>query len=269
MRLCELAVGSRLRDKKDNAVFLVAARDHPGYPGVALIADEPVASICYDAAEPDNPLEDRQKNGSNDYALSNIHQWLNASGEGWFHPASPTDRPPEAYIDPMMPPEFAGRVPPCVTDADPGYLTRFSEAWKQALLEAEVSYMRGTAENRYEEARLKARVFVPSQTELGLGLDVEYPDGVCLKLMEDPRMKLCRQGYWTRTPGFRDSDDIVLPYHMRVDKTSGIARAMDGMLYKFYGNKPCCSTQGVRPVMVLSGALELSGPDERGIFSVK
>ena len=267
MKLRDLRVGARLHVTEAGDVFLLADLNHKDYPGAVLVADEPVANMCFDSVEPDNPLENRSKNGSNNYALSNIHQWLNAEGTGWYRPTSETDRPPENFIDPMMPPEFRSRLPECVTEETPGFLSRIPAEVRALMKTVRVSYVLQTAEGQGSPAEVEALAFVPSQTELGHFLDIEYPDGTCFKLMEDPRMKLCRGGYWTRTPGFPDGDDVILPWHMRAEKTSGVARTMEGMLYKFYGNKSCCSVTGVRPAIVLDPETEVQ-PQEDGSYVI-
>lgn len=72
---------------------------------ISLISDYVIESFSYDAKEPGNP---DALNGNPRYLYSNLMQWLNASGTGWYKPQHDLDRPPS----------YASR---------PGFLTGFSE----------------------------------------------------------------------------------------------------------------------------------------------
>ena len=55
-------------------------------------------NLQFDATENDHPNGNRW-NGSNRWKESNIRQWLNASGKGWYEKSQEYDEPPKAYVD--------------------------------------------------------------------------------------------------------------------------------------------------------------------------
>lgn len=80
--------------------FLVAAQDHYA-PGVTTLLTKYVIGVrALDAAEsgPEGayPFEQSGKFGNNNYPNSNLHQWLNAREEQWYHPTHDRDQPPVA-----------------------------------------------------------------------------------------------------------------------------------------------------------------------------
>ena len=83
-------MGAKVRDTKTkyNGVpigFLIADKGHSGYPSgsVTLVTDKIITLKCFDAKE-SGGNNDRVNYGNNRYILSNIRQWLNKSGTGWF-----------------------------------------------------------------------------------------------------------------------------------------------------------------------------------------
>ncbi len=98
MRLHELTIGDTVKDWRSELSFSVAATDHPGYDGVVLVCDNVIRCAAFDAAEPDAggrfPFDSIDQFGRNNYALSNLNQWLNSGETFWYHPSHDTDTPP-------------------------------------------------------------------------------------------------------------------------------------------------------------------------------
>ncbi len=183
MKLKDLEIGSRVRDAEKDLIFFVAAQDHPGYGGTTLFSEKIVELGCLDAAEPEHPAQGRppvfyqaHEYGWNDYAASNVHQWLNGEGEDWYQPSHPYDCPPQ---DPYL---RYGEVP---YTRRPGFLTGFSGLFREALLEVEVPFLRRTGLDQGELASVRAKVFLPSRTEMGKGDEHGIPEGKMMPLFYD------------------------------------------------------------------------------------
>ena len=94
-------------------IWVVADKNHSGYPAnsVTLVAQKIIDVRPYDATETDF------SKGNRDYSLSNIHQWLNSSGEAgkWYSPTHSTDAEPRYQ-------------------ARPGFLYNFTETERNTIL---------------------------------------------------------------------------------------------------------------------------------------
>lgn len=182
MFLGDLPIGARIKDYSMDTVFLVAAHDHPGYEGTTLITDNILRQACFDAIEPENPADGRRNRifewGNNNYAQSNIHQWLNANGTDWFKPQHPYDMPPaREYI-------AYGENP---YDSEPGFLTGFSEKFLSALQEVDVECSVKLPDEGVNGEKIRAKVFLLSPTELGRATDDDFSEGTKLPIFHDPR----------------------------------------------------------------------------------
>lgn len=179
MKIKDIPVGGRLRDRRSGFDFLIAAKDHPGYNGVPVVCEQVIKCACFDAAEPDTPgdtIFDRVRlYGSNDYEKSNIHAWLNSGGTYWYRPSHPTDTPP------------AGRN--LRYDEQPtldvhGFLHFLRPEFADAIIEQDVTVLVRTGKEKGELTTVKARVFLPSRTELGMGNESGFAEGAPLPLFE-------------------------------------------------------------------------------------
>lgn len=183
MKLKDLEIGSRVREPKSGLIFFVAAQNHPGYGGTTLFAEKILELGCMDAAEPEHPNPGKppvygqaSEYGWNDYAASNLNQWLNSDAEDWYRPQHGWDRPPEA---------------PCLRYNEvpylhrPGFLTQFSDLFLGALLEVEVPYLKRDRLDHGALACTRAKVFVPSRTEIGKGDEHGVAEGSMMPLFYD------------------------------------------------------------------------------------
>ena len=105
MKLRELSIGAVVRDARSPLPFLVAAQNHPGYRGTTLYAQKIVELGCLDGAEPERgkegPWKQAYRYGNNDYACSNVHQWLNSAADVWYAPTHQYDTPPRSGVHPL------------------------------------------------------------------------------------------------------------------------------------------------------------------------
>ncbi len=272
MKLKDLYPGDRVKDSAKDTVFFVAAHDHYAANTTTLITDTNVSYMCFDSAEPDNPMDCRKTSGSNDYPTSNLHQWLNAERSGWYKPQTECDRPPEM----SMQPNYGFELPtePMKDDTQNGFLSGFSKTFIRALKEVDVPCAVTEAEGKVRVTTEKMKVFIPSMDELGFTAGVETSLGSLLKLFEDLRFRYSDFNYWVRTPAAENWEDIVMPPHMRFETVSGVCRDVGGrhgaVHYLGFSNRKACDISGIRPLLNLDSGLELEkDPDENGVCIIK
>lgn len=122
--------------------------------------------LCFDAREEKNPLDWYASFGNPQYAVSNIHQFLNSEKDNWYRAqhefdTSPTDR----------------RAEGCGYYRHPGFLAFFSEKEKNALEVIDVKCSRWSYDDNEEITEtIPVRVFLPSFSELYIdrGIDGDF-----------------------------------------------------------------------------------------------
>lgn len=267
MELQSLPVGACVRNQRGNFFCYIAAQDHPGYSGTTLLSAQIVLIGAFDAAEAaSTEPEKRSKEtsyGNNDFAKSNLLQWLNCEGKVWFEPSHAEDAPPVEANMRHGAKGYADRG---------GYLSELPGAVREHLLESRVPVHGLNAAGKPEIRRVLAKVFLPSRTELSMGDDYDIPEGTPLPLLRDIRFRQAtltenaiagyhgpwkpefpmRPGgiwrYWLRSPHLR------YPYLCRyIGEMGGLSFA------------PAYSEiVGCRPMMNVSGALPVRRGDGPG-----
>jgi len=278
MKASDLPVAALVREEKSNLEFYVAAQNHPGYGGTTLITRYVIGVRAFDAAEPDSPKTGNFNNerayGNNCYAASNIHQWLNSDAKkGWYHPRHRYDAPPTKE-------NVWYRENPY--EEKPGFLYRFSDAFKRALLEVDIPYVirTGAGEGRIEY--VKGKAFLPSRTEINYDHELNTPEGTAFRLfVEDPyytyavaspdQSNFHGRG-WNPPSEYATWDDpgIFDPadgwkYWLRScgSRYSFLARTFNPTFRLSY-DKVCCDVTGVRPVVNVDADLRLREAEEDG-----
>lgn len=179
MQLGELGIGRKVYEPKSGMIFLVAAQNHYG-PGITTLLSEHVVAVrALDAAEGGaaaDSFEQSGKYGDNNYLLSNLHQWLNSSQEAWYHPTHEGDAPPQAQRLRW------GEHP---YDQEPGFLTRFSQAFREGLVETDIPVLVRTGRGTAALTQVRASVFLPSRTEMNKGDELGIPEGRTLDIFYD------------------------------------------------------------------------------------
>ena len=122
------------------------------------------------------PYENSAKFGSNNYPLSNLNQWLNSDRDDWFSPTHPGDQPPEAGRLVYNEQPYA---------AKPGFLTRFSQAFRDALAPADIPVVVRTGRGTGELTTFRACAFLPSRTEMNKGDELGLAEGKTLPIFYD------------------------------------------------------------------------------------
>ena len=130
--------------------WIIVAKNHSGYPSnsVTLLTNAIIDLRAYDGTENGYSM------GNFNFALSNIHQWLNSDkGAGnWYTAAHTSDTPPSnSYTS-----KSTGY------ESRPGFLYKFTEAEKNEILPTTITIQK----NLDVSTKLTTKVFLPSTKEL-------------------------------------------------------------------------------------------------------
>lgn len=262
MRLCELPVGAKVSDYKRYFPWIVADQSLEGYPGTVLISDFLAEAGCYDAPESGSRFDDIRQFGWNRYPVSNVHQWLNSTGEAWFTPMHPLDEAPgQTVIEPY--------------EQKPGFLWGFSHIFVEALRTCSVVYAYQDDYYQLRHGTVDCRVFLPSRTELGVEKRAGVQEGRPLQLADyapvyrtvapTPELvsshRLCDRE-------FHPSSSY--PYWLRSIELNGMSAVY------FYGMsrapyfQACQGACGIRPMVVMESQTVLEEqPDAYGVYWMK
>jgi hypothetical protein len=290
--LKDLPIGTKVREPKSSLVFLVADHNHTAYTGTALVTDCAVKLASLDAAEPDNPDEDRREFGNNSYPLSNIHQWLNSDEANWYLPAHEFDAPPvpenidqgrlDFYEVPFYSEEakFLGDFS---YKKDPGFLTWFSREFVESICEVDVPCYIGAVPGKVyygppDPIPVRSKVFLLSAPEMGFEKTKTGTEGFRFPLFDDGRMRVvaptpaaigkpddyvyddCSLWYWLRTP-FPGSTTAAMVYNS--DHKFGDYNSVST------GQLPARTISGIRPALNLdSGVTVADKPDALGRYTL-
>jgi len=157
-------------------VWLVAAKNHTGYPSgaITLVTERIIKIMCWDAKEPSNSNSDRRDYGNNRYIYSNIRKWLNSeAGAGqWYEAQHPADAPPSAAN------VWSNHNP---YDQQAGFLNAFSENERNAILETTLTVVKSSTDGGGSET-FQDKVFLLSTTEVGLANESGIAEGSRLAL---------------------------------------------------------------------------------------
>ena len=286
----DLPIGSRIREKESGTVFLVADHHHTGWEGTTLVSDRICMISCIDAAEPENPDEQAAASGYNRYALSNIHQWLNSAKDHWYEPQHAFDTPPsedriamrtDVFTSKMFDPE--GIFPaPYAYDQLPGYLARFSEGFREAILPSPViCFGPSDPDIIYfgppQGETISCKAFLLSAAEIGLEDEIRR-EGYLIRLFLDPRMRMSAPenkaihqdpdfdykqspvAFWLRSP-FGSTTGMGKIY--QVEHKFGDVVGATLMPH------PVNYAAGIRPAMNLDDMACVCGRDEYGIYQLQ
>lgn len=164
-------------EARQDIVWQIGAKDHAGYPAnsVTLVADKIIDLRGFDAKEPGNSDSSRGRYGNNRYKNSNLRQWLNKSGKGWFSKTHNADEPPTD----------AGMSQPTAYDGREGFLSAFTADELNAILDTTLTVAKNTVTDGGGSETLVDKVFLLSNTEVGLSNENNIVEGSKLPLFSD------------------------------------------------------------------------------------
>lgn len=256
MRLKNLTIGTKVREKTSGVVFLVGEHEHAGYQGTTLITDNIVGQACFDAPEKGSPTESLRITGNNFYGFSNLHQWLNAEGFDWYRPLHEHDaEPSEENI--ALRPNIYDRHGYNAYDKKAGFLSWFGEMFRKGIIESDIPCVN----NKQDGIDcIKAKAFLLSTAEAGIRTSDPVKEGSKIAVFNEFRNRYATPSkdavmnsdwqpayfnteqlfwYWLRTPKFNDPGFVC--YAHNVNPYS----------YKF----ACCPWVGVRPALNVDSEL--------------
>jgi hypothetical protein len=268
VKLGELPVGSKIREKTSGIVFLVGEHGHPGYRGTTLVANNVIGQACFDAPEPDNPDKDLRLTGYNYYPFSNLHRWLNADGPDWYKPAYKYDTAPtEENI--AQRPNFYDRHSYNAYADKAGFLSWFSSLFRIAIYESDIPC---TNSKRDGIEYIKAKVFLLSMAEAGIRTAEPLKEGSKIAVFNDFRNRYAAPSqdavansawqpayftvdnmfwYWLRTPNYGNGGFTCY------------AHSGNPYSYKFCS----CPWVGIRPALNIDPELPVEpSPNVSGLY---
>ena len=240
----------------NKVVFKVADKNHSGYPAnsVTLITDKIIQMLCFDGKEPNNTNSDRQKYGNNRYLHANLRQWLNsnAAAGAWYSAQHAADAPPNAT-----------NASSNAYDGIAGFLAIFDPKFAAALLETTLTVARNTVTDGGSYETVTDKVFLASNTEVGLANENSIAEGALLPLFSDnaSRITQCTQAAITASnDSSKPANTSAAWYWWLRTPHSSIARnvrhvSTDGALsnyFAYYGRN------GVRPLCNLKSEILVS-----------
>lgn len=149
---------------------------------------------AFDAQEPNNSNSDRKSYGNNRYLHSNIRKWLNsdAAAGAWYSAQHSADQAPNSTSAVTCNP-YAG---------DAGFLNAFSAQFKAALMATTLTVAKNTVTDGGRSETVTDKIFLASNTEVGLTNENSIAEGVKLALFSTDASRIA----YVTTEGIADSD---------------------------------------------------------------
>ena len=185
----------------------------------------------WDAAEPNNPISDRQSGGNNRYGVSNIHQWLNSDKSDWYTPQHEYDAPSTQLGDVGFLNKWADR----------DKLVLQSINWETSLSETDG----GGMEN------VPGKIALMSTTELGLESGT---GGNKLDIFNSNEDRAIGKTYWTRTPYYSHASNVRY-----VTESGGLGNSDQAYADLYDRRRYICAPNPSTPI---------SGPDDEGYYTI-
>lgn len=157
--------------------WIIADHNHEGYPenSTTLVSERILTFKCIDASEGGGNA-DRQTYGNNRYIWSNIRQWLNKSGTGWYKSQHTYDRPPFSdYV------QYKRNA----YESELGFLSSFSQETLDAILITNLVVAKCAALDGGESDTFQDKIFLLSLTEINSGDNRGVTEGHPLALFSD------------------------------------------------------------------------------------
>lgn len=191
-QLGSLAVGAKVKDTSTKyynkpLIWKIADKNHSGYPAnsVTLITDQIITLKCFDGKEPSNSDSNRRTYGNNRYIYANMRRWLNSTaGAGaWYAAQHSADTSPTAANcwDSHNP-----------YDTQAGFLNTFSSDFLNALLTTTLTVARNTITDGGSYETLTDKLFLASNTEVGLANENSIVEGAKLALFTDNASRIAK-----------------------------------------------------------------------------
>ena len=198
MKLKDLPLNSKIKFGKyavededpQPIIWVIADKNHhevdEGYPKDActLITEKMIDDTPFDAAEPNNPNNNRKRYGNNFYPVSNIHQWLNSNKLDWYTSQHEYDQSPvTAFVNPDYRAAY---------DKRPGFLYYFSNKELNIILDTTIKIAEDREIDMYSEKNLTTKIFLLSNIEVGFDKISNVSEGAPLSIFTDNNSRICQ-----------------------------------------------------------------------------
>ncbi len=277
--LSNLSVGDKIKlgtyqvegSTREPILWIVAGKNHykdslnPGIVDhVTLLTERMIDLRGFDAKEPSNSNSSRKSSGNNRYRDSNLRQWLNKSVYPWFVKTHTVDEPPTD----------SGMNQPTGYDDEPGFLSNLTAAVQSALVPITIRVVRNTVTDGGGSETVTDKIFLLSNTEVGLANEKDIAEGSLLPLFSDDasRRAYATQQCIDNTKSSSKPSGTTIGWYWRLRTPLGGSAssvrvvATDGTLYSYdayYGS------HGIRPALNLKSEILVSdapGGDEAYIM---
>lgn len=271
----DLPIGTKVRyarhqinaEEPEELIWQIGGIDHyknelnPGIVGHTTLVPAKIIDIrAFDAKEPNNNDTNRKNYGNNRYKDSNIRQWLNKSGPDWFEKTHSADEPPTNAGTNNYGTGYDDRN---------GFLTHFTEDELAAIVPVNLTVAKNTVTDGGGTEEVTDRVFLLSNTEVGLVNEPGGAEGEKLPLFTNDTSRI---GIVTKQVEDNSNYDIVGARHwwlrspsssyssyVRYVLTSGALSDCNAFIGNF----------GVRPALNLESSILVSEePDEFGVYDL-
>lgn len=160
--------------------------------GNDFISDLSLAYVPFDVPEFSNQSRARRRFGNNFYPHSNVAQWLNAEGEGWYRAQHEHDEVPYHNLG-------------------EGFLSRFDPDEIAALDEREITVAvpLGSRKEFGKTYTHKCKVWLPSAADFGCGEDELGAEGVAAPAFREAASKWDNYSIVMTRSGIKDGGHIA------------------------------------------------------------
>lgn len=177
-KLSSLPVGTKVVDTQtkyngEAITWLVGGHDHYATNQTAMVAEKIITLKAFDAIETSNTDSNRKNYGNNRYAHSNLRQWLNSAAASWYAAQHSADAPPTNANVWNNNNEY---------DQEAGFLTNFSVNLRNALIPTSLTVAKNTVTDGGGSETVTDKVFLLSNTEVGLANENSIAEGKRLAL---------------------------------------------------------------------------------------
>jgi hypothetical protein len=243
---------------------------HDGATNTTLLGNSIVGLKCYDAKEPNNSDSNRKQYGNNRWKVSNIRQWLNsdAAQGAWYTAQHAADQAPNSAN--VWQQNSTGINP---YDTEAGFMNGFSADFKALLQDVTKTTALNTVTDGGGSETTTDKIFLLSETEVGLGNENNIAEGTVYALFTDNASRVAKctaecishsnygsnptvnDGWywWLRTPSASHS------YYARFVYTDG-SLSTHAACSGYHGVRPACS--------IPSDTLVSDAPDADGAYTI-
>lgn len=273
--LSSLNVGDKVRfgkhqinsENREDIIWKIGHKNKSGYPNnsITLVTENIIDIRGFDAKEPSNNDTDRRNYGNNRYRDSNIRQWLNKKENPWFVKTHNADEPPTNAGTNNYNTGYDNR---------PGFLSAFSDEELNAILDTTLTVALNTVTDGGGSETVVDKVFLLSNTEVGLAKENNIDEGSKLDLFSDNTSRIGKPNNQVVTNSGYSNTNLTVSkgwYWWLRTPYAGYSRPVryvhtDGTLgnhYAYHGY------YGVRPALNLLGSIMVSdSPDSNGVYTL-